>query len=187
VASTVLAPHRLTVDDVLRMAEAGILAETARVELVDGVLVEMNPIGPEHRGVVGWLTQHLARAGSERWDVMVQDMLVLDEGGAFVMPDVMLTPKLPRTELATSALLVIEVAQTSHARDQEKAIVYARADVPEYWIVDIATETVVVHRSPSVTGYGMVTAHGVGATVVPLAPDAPPVPVGALLGKEPSP
>lgn len=56
VASTAAPLHRLAVDDVLRMVQARVLEESARVELVEGVLVDLNPTGPEHEDVVAWLT-----------------------------------------------------------------------------------------------------------------------------------
>ena len=77
---TVAPPHRLTFDNVLRMVEAGILDEDDRVELVDGVLVDMSPISPQHSGAVAWLNQHFAGANAGALAVRVQDQLVLREG-----------------------------------------------------------------------------------------------------------
>ena len=178
---TVAPPHRLTFDDVLRMVDAGILDEDSRVELVDGVLVDMSPISAEHSGAVAWLTQHFARASGDAWEVRIQDQLVLRDGLAFVQPDLILVEPAPRSQLATTALLVIEVAQTSQRRDREKARGYAEAGVPDYWLVDLVAERVTVFRDPGPDGYQTETVRGAADELVALA-GAPPVGVAALLG-----
>ncbi len=172
--------HRLSVDDVFRMVEAGVLDEDDRVELVEGVLVEMVPIGPEHDGAVAWLTGHFARADSDAWEVRVQSTLLV--AGGYLLPDLMLVEPRPRTEQPTTALLVVETAQTSQVRDREKARDYATAGVPEYWIVDLAARAVHVHRRPLAGGYEEAESFEGGQSVSPLAPGAPDVDVSALLG-----
>jgi Uma2 family endonuclease len=172
--------HRLSVDDVHKMVAAGVLDEDDRVELVQGVLVEMVPIGPEHDGTLEWLTEHFAGVGSPAWQVRVQCTLLV--AGGYLLPDVMLVEPLPRTEYPTTALLVVEVAQTSQARDHDKARDYAAADVPEYWIVDLAARDVTVHRSPVAGIYEEVVTYIDGESVGPILADAPPVPVSELLG-----
>jgi len=172
--------HRLSVDDVYRMVEAGVLDEDDRVELVEGVLVEMVPIGPEHDGAVAWLTRHFAAVASEAWEVRVQSTLLV--AGGYLLPDLMLIEPLPRDEQPTSALLVIETAQTSQVRDREKARDYAAAGVPDFWIVDLAARAVEVRRKPLADGYGEVAIFGDGQSVRPLAGEVPPVSVSALLG-----
>lgn len=102
--------HRLSFDDVLRMVEAGVLDEHDRLELVDGVLVEMVPIGAEHDGGVDWLTGHFASAGAA-WRVRIQSTFLIP--GGYLLPDLILVDPLPRTARPTTALLVVEVAQTS--------------------------------------------------------------------------
>lgn len=84
----------------------------------------------------------------------------------------------PRT-----ALLVVEVAQTSQARDAEKAAQYAAAGVADYWIVDLEQRSVTVHREPGADGYVRVTVHADGDRVAPLAgPPLPMVDVAAVCG-----
>ena len=82
--STEAAPHRLSVDDVFRMVEAGVLREEDRVDLIDGVLVDMAPPSPSHSAIVGWLTRHFAPAVGEL-EVRVQDLLLVE--GGFLMLD----------------------------------------------------------------------------------------------------
>jgi Uma2 family endonuclease len=181
VLRTVAPPHRLTFDDVLRMVEAGILDEDDRVELVDGVLVDMSPISPEHSGAVAWLLQHFAGANTGAWEVRVQDLLVLRDRLTFVLPDLMLVEPAPRSELVTTALLVVEIANTSQRRDREKASDYARAGVPDVWLADLPGGTITVLRDPVGDRYRTETVHGRGEQLVALA-GGPPVDVAALLG-----
>ena len=89
---------------------------------------------------------------------------------------------MPRSTLPATAHLVIEVAQTSHARDREKASDYAAAGVPEYWIVDLPGRTVHVHRHPLDGTYQQHTTFADGTSIEPLLADAPAVDVSALLG-----
>jgi Uma2 family endonuclease len=76
----------------------------------------------------------------------------------------------------------IEVAQSSQARDAEKACDYAAADVAEYWIVDLLARAVVVHRHPLAGAYQEIATFADGASIKPLLADAPAVDVSALLG-----
>ena len=172
--------HRLSVDDVYRMVEAGVLEEDDRVELVEGVLVDMVPVGPEHEGAVAWLNRHFASVASDAWEVRVQSTLLV--AGGYLLPDLMLVERLARTEQPTSALLVLEIAQTSQVRDREKARDYARANVPDYWMVDLAARTVEVYRRPLAGGYEEVTMFEDGESVRALVSDAPAVDVSALMG-----
>ncbi|MDX6718031.1 MAG: hypothetical protein QOJ63_285 [Solirubrobacteraceae bacterium] len=172
--------HRLSFEDVCRMVEAGVLDEDDRVELAEGVLVDMVPVGAEHDGAVAWLTRHFARVDSERWEVRIQSVLLI--AGGYLLPDLTLVAPLPRSEQPSTAHLVIEVAQSSQARDHEKARDYASADVDEYWIVDLLARTVTVHRHPLAGVYQETTTFADGASIKPLLVDAPVVDVTALLG-----
>ena len=172
--------HRLSVDDVFRMVQAGVLDEDDRVELVEGVLVEMVPIGAEHDGAVAWLTRHFGSAASDAWEVRIQSTLLI--AGGYLLPDLLLVEPLPRSAQPTSALVVVEVAQTSLVRDREKVRDYAAAGVPDYWIVDLSGRTVEVHRGPLSGVYEEITTYKDGQAVVPLAAGAPVVEVSDLLG-----
>lgn len=160
------------------MVEIGVLDEDDRLELVDGVLVQMTPIGAEHDGAVAWLTRHFARV--EGLEARVQSTFLIP--GGYLLPDLTLVEPLPRSEQPWTAPLVVEVAQTSQARDREKAADYARAGVPDYWLVDLPGRTVSVHREPSSAGYGRVERHGDGTTIVPRAASDLSVDVTELLG-----
>lgn len=181
-AVTTSAPvHRLSVEDVYAMVRAEILDENARVELVEGVLVDLNPFGPEHRHVVRALTEHFVIATVGRFHVAIQDMLLTTDHG-YRLPDLVVTERTGRHELPETALLVIEVAQTSHARDREKAADYARIDVNEYWIVDVVEEIVAVHIEPTDGVYRSVALHREGE-LAPRIEGVPPITLDTLFGR----
>ncbi len=171
--------HRLSVEDVYKMAAAGVLDENARIELVQGVLLDMVPIGAEHDGALEWLNEFLLSVRDRSWRVRVQSTLLI--AGGYLLPDLIVVEPLPRSRQPTTALLVVEVAQTSQARDREKARDYASADVPEYWIVDLAARQVIVHRRPLAGAYDEVVTYADGESLSPLL-EIPAVAVSELLG-----
>jgi hypothetical protein len=98
---TVAGPvHRLSVQDVYRMVEIGVLDEGDRIELVEGVLVDMVPIGAEHDGATEWLTSHFARIETDAWRVRVHSALLI--AGGYLLPDVSLVAPLARSEQPTT-------------------------------------------------------------------------------------
>lgn len=183
-ATTVQRPvpvRRLSVADVHKMVAAGVLDESERVELVQGVLIAMVPIGPEHDGAVAWLNEQFTRiTAASAWQVRVQSTLLVE--GGYLLPDLIVVERLPRSRQPTTALLVVEVAQTSQARDREKVRDYAAAEVPEYWIVDLAARSVAVHRGPLAGTYAEIVTYVDGQSISPLLADVPAVAVSDLLG-----
>ena len=170
-----------------KMAEAGILSEDDRVELLEGEIVAMSPIGSRHAACVDRLTQYLVGEAGSRAIVRVQNPVRLGEHSE-PQPDLALLK--PRPDFyATShpgpedVLLVVEVAETSAAVDREvKVPLYARFGVPEVWLVDPAADRVEVFREPSAQGYREARVLRRGDAVAPvLLPDLL-VPVDAVLG-----
>jgi Uma2 family endonuclease len=172
--------HRLSVEDVYKMVAAGVLDEDDRIELVQGVLVDMTPIGAPHDGAVAWLTDHIARIADRAWQVRIQSTLLVE--GGYLLPDLLVVAPLPRSQQPTTALLVVEVAQTSQARDRDKARDYASADIPEYWIVDLTARAVTVHSRPLAGIYDEVVTYGDGQSVPSPVEGVSPVDVSELLG-----
>jgi Uma2 family endonuclease len=132
---------RFTVDDFHRMGEVGILDEDDRVELIDGEIIAMSPIGFRHARIVNNLNRLLVTRAGDRSTVSVQNPLVLSDYGEPQPDVVLLTGDGPRDHLPTPAdiLLVVEVSDTTLAYDLNvKLPRYARAGVPEVWIVDVA-------------------------------------------------
>lgn len=149
--------HRFTVEEFHLMGEAGIFHEDDRVELVEGEVVEMSPIGWRHVWSVDALTNLLAGWSAGRYVVSVQNPLVLGEYGEY-LPDVMLLRKdrpQGRLPAAEDVLLVIEIAYASLRYDREvKLPLYASSGIPEAWLVNLREEVVEVHSSPGPEGYG---------------------------------
>jgi Uma2 family endonuclease len=153
--------HRLTRRDFHRMGEAGILGNNDRVELLEGQLVDMSPIGPRHAIVTANLIQLLVMAFAGRARVRCQDPVGLDDGSE-PQPDVALVQQpwrgYPHTHPGPDdTFLLIEVADTSLDFGRTvKLELYARARIREVWIVDLTTDLVFVHRDPSGGGYASV-------------------------------
>ncbi len=141
------------------MGEIGLFAEDARVELLDGQVIEMEPIGSRHAGCVKYLARTLIAATGDRAVVAIQDPVVLDEHSE-PQPDLAILA--PRADgyrashpMPSEIILLIEVADTTLAFDRDtKAASYARAGVPECWVVDLAGDQILVMRSPGPDGYG---------------------------------
>lgn len=163
------------------MYAAGILTAETRVELVHGVLIEMSPPSPRHSLVVQRLTEHFVPPSTGTFAVRVQDAHITPHGG-FRLPDLMVIPAGPHDRLPEQALLIVEVAYSSRARDLGKIGEYAAAGVAEYWIIDVDHDEVLVHRSPGGDGYASVESFVHGDRVTPLV-DLPAVDVAALLAR----
>jgi Uma2 family endonuclease len=136
-----------------RLVEDGLFVDE-RIELLEGVLVEMTPAGAPHADVVGRLTMLLAPALVGRALVRVQSPLAIaDESEP--EPDVAVVAVADyQQEHPRHALLVVEVAEASLRKDLGvKAKLYARARVAEYWVVDLSTRTVRRHTAPTDEGY----------------------------------
>jgi hypothetical protein len=168
------------------MAEAGILGRDDRVELIDGEIIDMNPIGSPHGALVKRLNRLFARAAPEGTVLIsVQDPLRLD-GFNEPEPDLMLLR--PRADDyrdshpgAADVLLLVEVSDSSLAYDRgRKLALYARFGVPEVWIVDIAGSAVETWRQPRDGVYASTGRLSGGALAPDLVPGAA-IDVAALL------
>ena len=153
--------HRLTVVDYHRLGEAGILGADDRVELLEGQLVDMSPIGPRHAFVVEALTEALVTAVAGRAGVRPQNPIILDDRSE-PQPDFAVVrrraPGHPYSHPGPAdILLLIEVADSSLAIDRgAKLALYARAGISEFWLVDLTTDCVFVHRDPMGESYATV-------------------------------
>jgi Uma2 family endonuclease len=145
-------PGKITVDEYYEMARVGLLDPDARVELIEGEIVAMAPIGTPHGYVVDVLTERLWALAHGRAHVRVQGALRLSDRTEF-QPDLSLL-KLPSTQYrdrqasASDALLVIEVSDTTLRKDTHVKIpLYARCGVSEVWIMDLPKSRVHFYRS----------------------------------------
>ena len=162
-----------TVEAYQQLATLGVLREDDRVELIDGQVVEMSPIGPPHAVCVDRLNRRLSELAASRAIVRVQNPIVLGRRDA-PQPDLaLLRPPIDRYATshpqAPDILLVIEVADTTLAYDREvKLPLYARAGIPEAWLVDLAGRAIAVHRGPAPDGYREIVTATRGASLRPL-------------------
>jgi Uma2 family endonuclease len=169
-----LSLRKFTVDEWIRMGEAGIFGECERVELIDGVVFTMSPFGLRHPAVVSRLTRLLVLALQTRAIVQPQgplrvndytepepDLLVLREVADFYESG---HPRVP------DALLGIEVSESSLSYDRGfKARLYSQTGMQEYWVVDLEHDEILVHTDPRPEGFaGIRTAHR-GESLQPLA------------------
>ncbi len=137
------------------MIEAGILSEDEHVELLEGVIVAMSPQSEPHAYCVQWLNRLFVERLPKEFAIRPQMPLALGPRNepepdlAVVRADAGSRKRRPAT-----ALLVVEVSLDSLQRDRRvKAVVYARAAIPEYWIVDLSTEAIEIFTEPdTVTG-----------------------------------
>ncbi len=139
------------------MGQTGVFGEDSRVELLDGKVVDMNPIGDRHASCVKRLAKTLLLAVGDTTIVSVQDPIRLS-GHSEPQPDLALLRY--REDFyrngkpgPSDVLLVVEVADTSLERDWAKGLFYARADISQYWIVDLAGERIIEFTDPSEDGY----------------------------------
>lgn len=144
--------------------------EGERIELIEGALRRMSPIGPPHTSTVDDLNQLLVLALAGRARVRVQGSFAAGELSE-PEPDVSILPLGDyRSAHPSEAHLVIEVADSSLYYDRgEKAHLYAACGVPEYWIVNLVDRVVEVHREPTASGYREVTTIPKGARLRLLA------------------
>jgi len=178
--------YRFTVEEFHRMGEAGIFGEDDRLELIEGELVRMSPVGSRHAARVARLTRLFVPL-QERAIIWVQNPVRLDDRTE-VYPDVSLLRW--RSDYYASGhpgpeavLLVVEVSETSLAYDREvKVPLYARAGVPEVWVVDVEGQALWVHRLPEGEAYREVWRLEAGEEVAPEAFPAHRLRVQDILG-----
>jgi Uma2 family endonuclease len=178
VSETVIPRHRLTVGEYYRMAEAGILAPDARVELIEGEIVDMTPVGSGHMSVVNRLNRMLTVAVGELAIVQVQGPVRLGDRSE-PEPDLALLK--PRADFyrekhptPEDVLLIIEVSDTTVAYDRSVKIpLYARHGVLEVWLIDLESSRIYVHRNPHNGSYAdVLNLDRPGVTALSLLPGA---------------
>ena len=166
-------PERMkfTLADVDALVRAGVMAENARVELIDGDLILMASEGGPHVRYKVELNRWLTRALPEAYRLAPDATLRLAANNA-PEPDLYVYPADLREEDVRGAdtLLVIEIADTTQAYDlRRKAELYARFDVPEYWVVDVPRRTIHVHMEPGISGYVRIEILGYEDVLTPKA------------------
>ncbi len=163
-AGELLVRHKLTVADIYRMLDAGILHEDSRVELIDGELLDMAPIGSDHATTVDRLMKALVLACGDRAIVRAQNPVRLDDLNE-PQPDFSILRPRPDGYRhghpgPADVLLLIEVADSSLRFDRRvKLPLYARFGIPEVWIADLQRRVLERHLSPMGSAYATSTEH----------------------------
>ena len=184
------ARRRFTVYEYHAMAKAGILKKEHRVELIDGEIIDMSPIGNRHLATVDRNTMFWVRAVGEWAIVRIQGSVRLDEWNE-PEPDVLLLRRRDDFYESQSAgpadvLLIIEVSHSSLSFDRSvKLPLYARFGIPEVWIANIPSRVIEVYTDPLGGEYTTRRTFRPGQTVSPIAfPDAA-LPVADVIGQMP--
>ena len=146
--------HRISADAYRRMAEAGVFQPEARLELIEGEILDMAPIGKLHSSIVNRLTRLCVLAVGERAIVRVQGPVALGEHSEPVPDLALLKPRRDfyrnAAPVASDVLLLIEVSDSSERFDRRvKVPFYARHRIPEVWVIDLRNTLVHFHRRPS--------------------------------------
>lgn len=154
--------HRLTVEEFERMAEVGLLAHDARVELIEGEIIDMPPSGDPHSGTINFLNRAFSAAVGTAAIVSVQLPLRL---GQYSQPQPDLIILRDRRDFyaakrptSPDTLLLIEVSDSSVRYDRQiKLPLYAKHGVREYWLIDVSKKELHRFRSPQLGGYADVS------------------------------
>ena len=168
--SVQIAKYLFTVAEYNRMGETGILTEDDRVELIEGEIVEMSPIGRRHAACVDRLTELLSEQLQRKVIVRVRSPIVLNDYTE-PQPDVALLRRredfyeraLPAPD---DVLLIVEVADTTLDYDRQiKVPLYARAGIREVWVVNLMDERVEVYTRPADGAYQNASQYGRGEAI----------------------
>jgi Uma2 family endonuclease len=174
-----------------RLVDLGVFRPGERLELLDGVLVVREPQGSRHAAGIRLVLAALRRALGDAWQIDSQLPIALDDDSE-PEPDVSVVPpdrRAYRDAHPSRPALVVEVADASYRTDREgKSSLYARAGIPDYWVLDLRHDHLEVHRDSSANpetvfgwGYRSVVTLRPPAAIEPLIAPGTPIPVAALL------
>lgn len=166
--ATAVKARRFTADDYHRMTEAGILHEDDRVELIDGEIMQMSPIGGRHLWAVTRLDDTLRGSLGDKAIILVQNPIHIDDYGE-PEPDIAtIRQRDYGNELPTpeDVLITIEVADTSLSYESNtKLPLYASAGIPEAFLVDLNGQTIERRSDPANGRYRSVRIAGLGESI----------------------
>jgi Uma2 family endonuclease len=169
-------PYRFTREDYDAMIAAGILDENDRVELIAGEILNKMPIGSTHASTVKRLNRIFSNRVRDRAIISIQDPIALDD---FSEPEPDVALLAPRADLYEAShpapadiYLIVEVADSSLRFDRERKIpLYAKAQIPEVWLVDLVEKNLTRFRKPIHGAYAEISRHVSGEGIpIPQAP-----------------
>jgi len=162
--------HRFTVGQYYKMAAVGILDVEQRTELIDGEIIEMSPIGTKHAACLSKLADLLRDRTRNLAAVRQQNPIRLSDRSE-PQPDIVLVSDrqdyyAEYHPIPSEIFLLIEVSDSTLKYDREvKALLYAKAGIPELWIANLEAQVFEVYRQPSETGYENVQIYGKGEII----------------------
>ena len=148
---------RFSVDEYYKMIEIGILKDYEKSEIIEGELIQKMPIGDKHAAVVNRLNRFFSRNISDEILVSIQNPVRLSDYDE-PEPDIVLADLTKfdgnRHPRPAETLLIVEVSDTTLKYDRDvKLALYAEAEIPEVWIVNLKNEIIEIHQKPSVGIY----------------------------------
>lgn len=165
--------RRWTREEYDRMAEVGILGPEDHVELIEGEILVMSAEGPVHVAEIGEAAEQLRVAFGPSYWIRLGNPFAVDDHSE-PQPDLLVVPGRPRDYKQghpgpEEAALVVEVSHSSLSFDLGRKLrLYARASVPEYWVIDIPHECIHVYRGPQGEAFASTSRHERGSTIKPL-------------------
>lgn len=173
--------RRFTVEEYYRLAEVGILGPEDKVELINGEIVKMSPIGPKHAGIVNRIMRFFQMLLGEKYLISVQNPVRLS---TYSEPEPDIAVLYPRSDHYTSrhpqpkdVALIIEVSDSTFEYDTKiKLPLYAEAEIKEYWIIDLQKDQILVHTEPVGSTYQKQSVFQRGDTLT-----SPSLPTGVVV------
>ena len=163
--------HRWSVEEYHQMARSGLLGETDHVELIEGELIDMAPIGSKHAFFVDRLAELLSSGPQAGYMVRVQNPVVLGERNE-PQPDIALVRRvnyIDRHPCPADILLIVEVSDTTLEYDRDvKLALYARHDIPEVWLLNVKAGELTVFREPAEGQYRLIRKPTAAEAVSPV-------------------
>lgn len=155
--------HKISVKDYEKMIEIGIFDEDNRVELLDGVIIEMSPKKTKHT-IVNYLIGEFFQDNFRRQTIIrLQEPIILDDFSEPEPDAVLATPPLLKYlethPTAEDVLLVVEISDTTVVRDRNKALNYARSGIAQYLLFNLNADEVEDYREPAADGYRFKQTH----------------------------
>lgn len=162
--------YKLSIEDYYKLGEVGILNENSRVELIEGELIQMAPIGVSHLWAVTRLNRLLLQAAGTQAEVSPQNAVVLPPDSVpqpdFTLLRVPVPGKPLRLPMPEDVMLVVEVSDTTLRYDRgRKHRLYAKAGIAQYWIVDTNAQRFECYGDPVEGTYRTKSVHGKGEVV----------------------
>ena len=148
-----LQPRTFTVDEYYKLAEVGILKDTDKVELINGEIITMSPMNAPHSGMVARIARLLIKKLDEKATILIQSPIRLDNHSEpepdLIIAKFKLSDYTKFHPTPTDTHIAIEVSDSTLEKDRAiKVPLYATANIPEYWIINLVDKQIEIYRQP---------------------------------------